>query len=148
MASPLKAPECPECDKVREAQPQSQTIGEFVEWLAAEKGIQLAKTHRHTSACYTLGLSPEKFREEQKNLADSSELKAGRYECSQCGFTNGEMHHPGQNIESLLADFFGIDLNKRAAEQDAVLAFMRAEAAQRDADAAAQVFADTKAAAQ
>jgi len=38
-----KAPACPECDKMKAVQKQSQAIGEFLEWLLCEKNLQLCE---------------------------------------------------------------------------------------------------------
>jgi len=42
-SEPPTAPSpCPECDKLMMVQDKSHAIGEFLEWLQAEKGVQLA----------------------------------------------------------------------------------------------------------
>lgn len=123
----LRQPKCPECNKLKAVQPQSQAIGEFVDWLAHEKGIVLAHSHTHTDACYTHGFSKARFRREFKGNAAYSpeELQDGRCESPQCGLQDDELHYAHVGIEKLLADFFGINLKKRAAEQDRLLAWIR-----------------------
>ena len=37
-----EVPKCPECDKLAKVAPESQKIGEFIDWLSNEKGIHLA----------------------------------------------------------------------------------------------------------
>ncbi len=42
MKTKTPQPECPECDKLTKVAPESQKIGEFIDWLQNEKKIHLA----------------------------------------------------------------------------------------------------------
>lgn len=42
LARPAEAAEYPECDKMLAVQDKSQALGEFLDWLQEEKGVQLA----------------------------------------------------------------------------------------------------------
>lgn len=39
-------PKTPECDKMKAVKPKSQAIGEFLEWLADEKGYAICENTR------------------------------------------------------------------------------------------------------
>ncbi len=79
----MTQPACPECDKLVKIAPQSNVIGEFLDWLESEKEIILA-------------------------IYDDDEL-----------FPDNE------NKESLLAEFFEIDLNLIEKERQALLEHIR-----------------------
>ena len=73
----------PECNKMLEVQDQSQTIGEFLDWLLHDKGAEIAEWR-------------------------------------------GDQLFPMRgSIESLLAEFFEIDLEKVEKERRAILEEMR-----------------------
>lgn len=77
----------PELDKMLKNKDQSQTIGEFLDWLQNEKEIVLCKWDNKISE-----------------------------------------HHPFPfytSIEKLLAEYFGIDLDKCEKERRAILANLR-----------------------
>jgi len=94
----------PECDKMKAVQPRSQLIGEFLEWLNQEKGVTLAKLHEHTDECYD---------EEGDRVCDLSE----------------QVFYPfNHTTENLLAEFFGIDLEKVEKEKRAILKELREKA--------------------
>lgn len=77
----------PECEKMSKVRPQSQAIGEFLEWLQYEKGWSLATV-------------PEYY---DHTLVEVS-----------------------FSIESLLAEYFGIDLDKVETERRQMLDRIRA----------------------
>lgn len=77
----------PECEKMSQVRPQSQAIGEFLEWLRYEKGWVLATV-------------PEEY---EFTLVEAS-----------------------YSIEGLLAEFFGIDLDKVETERRQMLDEIRA----------------------
>lgn len=87
-------PETPELDKLGKVAPTSQKIGEFVDWLRAEKGILLAN--------WPTGAERNMYGEKMDYLAP--------------------VNIP---IERLLAEFFGIDLNKVEEERRGVLDYLR-----------------------
>lgn len=127
----LREPKCPECEKTRAVRPEIQVIGEFVDCLVNEKKIILAHSHKHSDACHTLGFSKQKFRQEYASpLASQDEILEGRFYSPQCELAHGELYFAHEGIEELLAEFFGIDLKKRADEQDALLDYIRAKSEQ------------------
>jgi hypothetical protein len=92
----------PECEKMRAVKEKSQAIGEFLEWLNAEKGVHLAQYHEHTRACLDI----------DAHLV--------------CGVSEQHMLLWNYNIERLLAEFFDIDLNTVEEEKQALLDDLRA----------------------
>lgn len=95
----MTEPKCPECERVHEVAPKSQAIGEFVEWLESQ-GIVLATYHEHTEGCYN----------------DEDFLV--------CGYRKDQLQPDHRNIQSRLAEFFGIDLNKVEKERRALLKYL------------------------
>lgn len=86
----------PECDKMAEVREKSQAIGEFLEWLRSEKGVRLGKRFDYTAE----GLSG--------NDVDYSEFMPYSY-----------------STNRLLAEHFGIDMNKVEQEKRAILRDLR-----------------------
>ena len=77
-----------ECDKMLKVRDQSQTIGEFLDWVQNEKGYTLCERNEDRSFDQTY--FPARF-----------------------------------SMESILAEFFGINLNKVEKERRAMLADLR-----------------------
>ena len=86
----------PELEKIRENQPQSQLIGEFLDWLRNEQDISLC------------------ILDEDESLYNDAGDEIAIYDTI------------GRTTERLLADFFGIDLNKAEKERQALLDEIRA----------------------
>lgn len=82
------AGEYPETQKMVDAAPQSQNIGEFVEWLE-NQGIQ---------------------------LAEFVEIE---------GYSEPKLMPVSRSLESVLADYFGIDLKAVEKERRKILASLR-----------------------
>jgi len=95
--------EHPECDKMKAVHEKSQTIGEFLEWLAG-KGIHLVTVHTHTDSC----------------LDEEGECK-DKYGNRLCGYSEGDYQPLHFSTENLLAEYYGIDLKKVDAEKDQML---------------------------
>lgn len=91
--------ERPECDKMVKVKPQSQAIGQFLEWLD-EQNIQLATYHVHGEHC------TEHARE--------------------CGYSEHDLAPHRETIEELIARHFNIDMEKVEAEKRALLIEIRA----------------------
>lgn len=91
----------PEHEKLRAIQDQSQSCGEFMDWLI-EQGVVLAKYHFHTDECHT----------------ESSRRPS-------CGMSAEMLYPVHTSTESLLAKFFDIDLNKIELEKRAMLESIR-----------------------
>ncbi len=98
-------PATPELDKLHAVKDASQACGEFVEWLYIEKHIVLATPHRHTRFCR------------------EGEDERGPLNCDAHG---GELVGVSVGINTLLAEFFEIDLDKVEAEKRALLDQIRA----------------------
>jgi len=91
--------ETPESDKMLKVQKQSQTIGEFLEWMQGEKNITFAQYHTHDDEC--------------------RKIEGG------CGLPEHWPAPINTNTEKLLAEFFGIDLKEVEKENRAILAQLR-----------------------
>lgn len=94
-----------ELEKLHDVAPRSQAIGEFLDWVRSEKGWQLATLatpHVHEPDC---------------------KGTSGFYEC---GFIRDEFMLARYDIQRLLAEFFGIDLEKVETEKRELLDSIRA----------------------
>jgi hypothetical protein len=91
----------PEHEKLHAITDKSQAIGEFVDWLDAEKSIVLARRHEHGDDC----------RSEEGFLM--------------CGYSTNDLIPAGVRIQTLLAEFFGIDEEKIEREKREMLAEIR-----------------------
>jgi hypothetical protein len=91
----------PECDKLVAVAPQSQKIGEFLEWLQSEKEIVFGRHHEHLESCY----DEEDYRD--------------------CGLRQDELTPARPSVESLLAEFFDIDRNRVEEERRGLLEELR-----------------------
>ncbi len=88
--------EYPEHEKMKAVKVESQAIGGFIEWLG-EQGLELAKFHKCGKGC-----NRDCRREE-----------------------NGTLESHRYNIQSILAQYFEIDLDKIEQEKRAMLATVR-----------------------
>lgn len=68
MKTKLPEPERPECAKLVEVSPDSQKIGEFIEWLH-ENGMQICKLEGYADS----------FRDEYTPVPDNTEKLLARY---------------------------------------------------------------------
>ncbi len=90
---------------------KSKAIGEFLEWLQQEKGVRFGKPHVHDERCQ--GWDTE------RGLYNPSDDE-------NCAYWEGEFENFNYgSLEKLLAEYFGIDLNKIEKERRAILAFLR-----------------------
>lgn len=90
----------PTLDRMHEVHPQSQAIGEFLEWLQTEKQYDLARHHVHGELCYE----------------DDTRV---------CGMHDGQPVCVHYSIEKLLAEYFEIDLQKADDEKRTILASLQ-----------------------
>lgn len=88
----------PECDKQVANRAASQAIGQFLEWLGDEQKLSIGTPHEHDD--------------------DACDRHCGNYGC---GIPAGYMLLDTRSIERLLADYFGIDLQKLDAEKREIL---------------------------
>lgn len=115
----------PECDKLAAISKESQSIGEFIEWLQQEKGVRLAHYGMKEKWCSCPGF----------NVFGGDEFK----DCPKCKGTHFQQNEDGtpvliksetlmsypKNTEGLLAEFFKIDMNKVEEERRAMLKSIR-----------------------
>ncbi|MDE1821261.1 MAG: hypothetical protein KGJ23_08685 [Euryarchaeota archaeon] len=117
----------PECDKMAEAAPKSQAIGEFLEWLQSEKGVYLGKGHEHDGSCKEVG--PHNRETCIAGITGPCKHPAS-YKANVCGMQsesrNAVMYTWTYNLEELLAEFFSIDMKKVEKERRAILDRLRA----------------------
>jgi hypothetical protein len=138
----LVEPKCPECERMRAASSTSQAQGEFLDWLQQEKHWSLCATHRHTEECYTLGLKPKELVALHGRFMDTTEQAKGRFNSAQCRFREGQYLPVSFQMESLLAEYHGIDLKKVEKERRALLDYVRAQSNSDSARAGAKYLAD------
>jgi hypothetical protein len=91
----------PEHQKLKAVRAKSQAVGEFLDWLTAEKRITLAVAHEHTASCREDGL--------------------------RCGYSAGDYLPASASTRELLAEFFDIDESKIENEKRAMLAELRGD---------------------
>jgi hypothetical protein len=92
----------PEHDKMRAVKERSQSIGEFLEWLRHEKSIVLARWEKEEP------VPGETWEDTAEALVSATD-----------------------NVTTLLAEFFKIDLDKVSAEKDKMLEDFRQQSAHR-----------------
>ena len=114
-----KYPKTPTLDKMIENKDESQSIGEFIDWLQSEKEITL---------CYHEAGHYEYFDDKDgAQIKKMSKLEARLWRANnpeKCEWIEG--YYPKRdNIEQLLADFFGVDLKKAEKEKRKVLEYTR-----------------------
>lgn len=112
-------PEYPECEKMSTVRDKSQAIGEFLEWLAYEKGVYFWTTNtwheEFTCPCMDYG-------DDQRDVHDEAAW------CEKCQNTGKYIDVQSEDgpfqyqIEKILAEFFEIDLDKVEAERRQMLA--------------------------
>ncbi len=93
--------EYPEHEKLKAIKPQSQAIGEFLEWLWSKKNIELAIKHQHGVSCLD------------------------EHERIRCGYSSGEYMPAFEDTRKILAEFFEIDEEKLEVEKRAMLKELR-----------------------
>lgn len=126
MSAETKMPETPELDKQRKAREEghSEAIGEFLDWLRGE-GYLLAKSHSHDDGCLCDG----PWHDLKATDADPKQRHCPEcgwpHRAEVCGYREGELAMAGKPINDLLADYFGIDLDKIEAERRAILDYIR-----------------------
>lgn len=100
-------PACPECEKLSAVAEKSNIIGEFLDYFLPSKGIVLAK--------YLKEVTYDPDTDEEIELEDTEYLFPAYEFQTETG------------INKLLAEYFGIDLNKVEQERMALLEWLREE---------------------
>jgi hypothetical protein len=109
---PKSYPKTPELDRMKAVTTESQQCGQFLEWLLGEKGYSIVTYHKHGPDC--AGWDEDR----------------GRYHPSgedRCGASENELMPVHINIQQLLAEYFGIDLDKVENERRAILERIQAQ---------------------
>jgi hypothetical protein len=126
----------PQHDKLRPVREQSQTVGEFVTWLADTKGWFLATFDEKQDNCRNCQ-HPDRHNISRGGRAwgrctyedDEGEECA----CTSADFGNPDrMYPPPYSLEKLLAEFFGIDYDELQLEKDGMLAEIRENTRRRE----------------
>lgn len=111
-------PKVPTLEKIRKVRPESQRIGEFIEWLRDTKQLQLCVEHRHTEHCY----EPHKH----DFSCDLRRSPCTKQKDRVCGLADGTLCVVPVRIEKLLEEFFDIDPVAAENERLALLEYARA----------------------
>lgn len=100
----------PVLDKMSEVSVESNSIGQFLDWMTTTKGVVLSKEHVHSDNCYEEG---------------KRGLTCGYGTCRYCDeeVSSLECIHP--SFEVLLAEYFEIDLAKAERERVSILTELR-----------------------
>lgn len=98
--------ETPELDKMLSVKDKSQLIGEFLDWVQTGKDFRLCAIHRHNEDCYG---------------------EYGKAWGTQCEMSDKHFYPVYENIESVLAEFFGVDLKKAEEEKRNILKSLKHE---------------------
>lgn len=106
--TPVDAPLYPEHEKLSAVREQSQTIGDFLDWLREEQGISLRQWMEPTEEVEAL-----RWNEKPNDPPRFYTVKRPGY------------YSPEKKTEDLLAEFFGIDLKALEAEKRALLESIR-----------------------
>ena len=114
LAQKSPYPDTPELDKMKSITQFSQKCGEFLDWLESEKKVDLGKRHVHDASCVGWDEARQKYNPSGND---------------RCQFWQNEFQPLHASREKLLAEFFGIDLDKVEVERRKILDWMRAHAA-------------------
>ena len=122
----------PELDKQREiiASGESQTVGDFLDWLRDDQGLRLVKqvTHKVEIPCTgtVLALGDDCVHGTLRGYLGNEKGK-----CPQCSGTGWVTVTRTEDVQdprsplALIADYFGIDLKKIDAEREQLLEALR-----------------------
>jgi hypothetical protein len=123
--------EYPEHETLSEFKEQSQAIGGFLDWLTDHKKVQRMVWFdgEVSEPCPFQGSHDSAAWRDGKYVTISGRVTSR--DCDTCAGTGTYKHrvrewrHLHQSVESLLAEYFGIDLAKLEAEKRAMLAEIR-----------------------
>lgn len=131
----MMAKQYPEHEKLEAVKDESQTIGEFLEWLLSEHGVTLCRyeeearseADRYVIAGHTPKGEPiyvnDETGDESPNIVSWNRKRNPDYWYKSAGF-----YPLNQTIETVLASYFRIDLKKIAAEKEAIYQELRKQA--------------------
>jgi len=106
----------PEHEKLSKIKDESQSIGEFMEWLEGEKEMHLGTYHKHDERC----INPE-WHDDVNKGKDPIFSEEEWVDKFMCGCQENELVPIHYDVQKLLAEFFGIDLDKLEKEKRAML---------------------------
>ena len=108
----MKDIDTPELDKFVEINHLSQSISEFIRWMASEKDIHFGKEHHHGVCCT-----------EKHEHVDCCGFDCNVSYDITCGLKEirGRLYHVQLDNEEVLAEFFDIDLVECEKERRAIL---------------------------
>ena len=121
----------PTLDAIREVQPQSQAIGEFLDWLG-EQGYVLAGRRHHRKCPRCEMWLPDMMTRGDKQVECICEARGP--ECfgqGECGHEEYHVEHPSEllprrpSTDKLLHRFFGVDEAEAERERRALMASLR-----------------------
>lgn len=124
-----KEPDCPEHRKLQAVKKESQTVGEFLDWLMEEKKLELAFYHKHGPACD--GWNEEEQKIDRVYVYDCAKkhqhdaVFCERHVESGCDMPQETLIAARADKVKLLAEFFSIDQAKLEKEKDLMLDFIR-----------------------
>lgn len=109
----------PMLDKMTEVNDKSQAIGEFMEWLMEK--IAFATPHVHNEYCF--------LTEEELKKQGLPRYMIGHDMAKRCDYQKGQFEYANiGTIEQILAEYFEIDLQEVAKEQELLLTEIRKKA--------------------
>ncbi len=109
----------PEHERMEKVSQESQSIGEFLEWLS-EKGIEMGRIHSHDDGCH----GPHNRMNCISEFAKPCHCPPERTDLI-CGWHEDEMMPTRDSMEDLIAEFFGIDLTKIEKEKREMIEDLR-----------------------
>ena len=112
----------PELDKMLANKEQSLAIGEFLDWLQSEKKIVLCNNEPNS-----INFFDEGFEKIITSMGgpDSTKGKEVMYNNPERWERTGGLRIWHNNIETILAEYFGVDLNKAEKEKQSLLEGLR-----------------------
>ena len=117
----------PECNKLQAVHIHSQVCGEFLNWILAAKGYEIAVRHFHVGNFDEGG---ECFRKHDCTTDVCITNAKGCFQKFEkvCGVRDNALVSVNFKTEKLLAEFFGIDMNKVENERRQILKSLRIQA--------------------
>ena len=105
----------PEHEKMQKVKADSQAIGAFLD----NAGYHLSENHHHDTGC---------FGGDEKKMHKWKAKKWDEEQVAECGYVENALMPVTKSIESILAKYFNIDLDKIEKEKQQMLDVMRSRA--------------------
>lgn len=110
----------PEHEKLSKVQDASQAIGEFLDWLTGEQGVQLCRWQSHANNGQPRYVGPNHPRSQELNPHGIKYVDNPDFEERLEG-----LYPDGRPIQELLAEYFGVDLQRLDSEKRVILDRLR-----------------------